>query len=118
MKLSDFKDEAALDLLADIIDPAAEIMSDKGIAEHLRNGQTAKAIKPILKNHKQAITTILALLDGEDPGSYHFNFLALPKKLLELLNDPELMDLFQSQGQTVDNPNSGSATGSTEGDGQ
>ena len=118
MKLSDFKDDAALDLLADSIEPAAEIMADENIAEKFRGGNMAQAVVPILRDHKNAIKTILARLDGKDPATYHFNFFTVPMRLIELGNDPDLIDLFQSQGQTPDNPNSGSATGNTEGDGQ
>ena len=46
MKISDYKDEEALDLLVELIDPAAEIFSDKQIANVLQNNQPAiKAVK-------------------------------------------------------------------------
>ena len=115
MKLSDYKDDEALDLLVELIDPAAEIFSDVEIANILRNNQPAiKAVKIAIKNHKKAVIQILATLDGVDVKDYHCNVLTLPMTLLNILNDKELMNFFASQGQNGDAMNSGSATESTE----
>ena len=115
MKLSDYKDYEALDLLVELIDPAAEIFSDVEIANILRNNQPAiKAVKIAIKNHKHAVIQILATLDGVDVKDYHCNVLTLPMALLNILNDNELMNFFASQGQNGDAMNSGSATESTE----
>jgi len=114
MKLSDYKGEEALDILADLIDPVVEISSDKEIATHLRAREITQAVKAAIKNHKKAIIEILAVLDGEDPATYEPGVFALPTKLLEILNDPEFINLFQPQGQTTDETSSGSATVNTE----
>ena len=103
MKLSDIKGERALDVLADMIDPVAEIMSDKEIVGILRAGKSpAKAIKLSLKNHKRAVLTMMAAIDGEDPETYQPSLFVLPKRLLDLLNDPEVQRLFSSQDSTSD----------------
>ena len=115
MKLSDYKDDEALDLLVELIDPAAEIFSDVQISNILRNNQPViKAVKIAIKNHKQAVIQILATLDGVDVKDYHCNVLTLPIALLNILNDKELMDFFGSQGQTQGAMSSGSVTASTE----
>ena len=109
MKLSDIEGEQAIDVLADLLEPASEIMTDKEFVSTFRTGDKLKAISRALKNHKQAVIAILAITDGADPKTYKPKLLTLPAKLLELLNDPEIIGLFQSQGQE-DKTSSGSAT--------
>lgn len=99
MKLSDIKGERAIEVLADLMEPVAEIMADKEVVALIRSGQKIKGISAALKNHKKACLTVLALTEGEDPETYCPSILAIPKKGLELLNDPELMSLFSSQSQ-------------------
>lgn len=114
MKLSDFQGEAALDLLADLIEPVGEIASDKDIVKAYSEGNKFKAIAAAIKAHKQAVIKILALLDGVPVEDYKVNVFTLPAKLLELLNDPEVAMLFTSQGQMGDATSSGSASEKTE----
>lgn len=113
MKLSDIKGEQALDVLADILEPAAEIMQDKEFLAHARGGSKLKAARVAIKNHKKAIITIMALLNGTTAEEYEFNLISLPVQVIQLLNDPEAMILFQLQGQNVVVDNSGSATETT-----
>lgn len=113
MKLSDYRGEQALDILADLIDPAAAIMADKEISNFARSKKPIiKLVKPLIKRHKQEVIEIMAILDGENPEQYkeNVNILTLPSKLLEILNDKELMSLFTLQGQKTGETNSGSAT--------
>ena len=85
-------------MLADLIDPVAEILDDKEISAALQSGKApAKAIKLALKNHKRAVLDMMAAIDGEDPETYQPSLFVLPKRLLDLLNDPEVQQLFASQ---------------------
>ena len=103
MRLSDITGERALDVLADLIDPVAEILGDKEISAALQSGKApAKAIKLALKNHKRAVLDMMAAIDGEDPETYQPSLFVLPKRLLDLLNDPEVQQLFASQEMTSD----------------
>ena len=113
MKLSEYQGEAALDILADLIEPAGEIMSDKEIGEVFKENRF-KAIGMAIKNHKRAVMQILATMDGVPVEEYKCNVFSLPVKILELLNDPEMIQLFQYQGQTGDANSSGSASENTE----
>lgn len=112
MKLSDIKGEEALDVLADLLEPAAEILSDKEVKTAFNKSPLVGA-KVAIKNHKKAVLTVLAVCDGADPATYKPNVFSLPAKLLEILNDPEIIGLFNWQGQT-DKTSSGSATENTE----
>ena len=109
MKLSEYRGEAALDILADLIEPAGEIMSDKEIGEVFKKNRF-KAIGLAIKNHKKAVMQIMAVLDGVPVDEYKCNVFSLPVKILEILNDPEMIQLFQYQGQTGDANSSGSAS--------
>ena len=113
MKLSEYKGEAALGILADLIEPAGEIMSDKEIGEVFKKNRF-KAIGLAIKNHKKAVMQILAIMDGVPVEEYKCNVLTLPVKILELLNDPALIQLFTYQGQTGDAKSSGSVSENTE----
>lgn len=95
MKLSDLKGEAALDALADMIEPASEIMTDTKFVQFIREGNKLKAVQYAIKNHKKAIIAIMAASEGASPDEYEINLVSLPKKLLEVFNDPEIVDLFQ-----------------------
>ena len=113
MKLSEYQGEAALDLLADLIEPAGEIMSDKKIGNLFKKNRF-KAVGFAIKNHKKAVMQIMATIDGVPVEEYKCNVLTLPVKILELLNDPDLVQLFTCQGQTGDAKSSGSASENTE----
>ena len=119
MRLSDYKGEAALDVLADIIEPLTSIFTDKEMQaiSKEKNVSAIKYAKPILKNHKKEIIEILARLEDEPVEEYRekVNVFTLPTKLLEFLNDPEVQALFQSQHQKgiTPSPDFGAATENT-----
>ena len=69
MKLSEYQGEDALDLLADLIEPAGEIMSDKQIGDIFKENRF-KAIGLAIKNHKRAVMQILATMDGVPVEEY------------------------------------------------
>jgi hypothetical protein len=110
-KLSEIQNEEALDVLADILEPTIEIASDKEVKA--KEGRMA-TIQYVMKNHKSALLKILATLDGIPISEYKVNVIQIPVKVMELLNDKDLMDFFQSQGLTISDASSGSVTESTE----
>ena len=115
MKLSDIKGEKALDVLVDIIDPATEIATDKELELAVKNHATKiEIVKIAIRNHKRAVIEIMAALDGKKPEEYEISVLSLPIKLIEMLNDPDLVSLFESQSQTP--TSSGSAMENIEGE--
>ena len=113
MKLSEYQGEAALDILADLIEPVGEIMSDKGIGEVFKKNRF-RAIGLAIKNHKKAVMQIMATMDGVPVEEYKCNVFTLPVKILELLNDTDIVQLFTYQGQTGGANSSGSASENTE----
>ena len=112
MKLSEYQGEAALEILADLIEPAGEIMSDTEIGEVFKDNRF-KAIGLAIRNHKKSVMQIMATMDGVPVDEYKCNVFTLPVKILELLNDPALIQLFTYQGQMGDAKSSGSASENT-----
>ena len=111
MKLSEVKGEQALDMFADLIEPVADIAKDKDFSKILKSGNKPAAIKIAIKNHKPAVMSIMATLEGKTVEEYvkECNIFSLPKKILEIINDPAIFELFTSQGQETPTP-SGSVT--------
>jgi hypothetical protein len=114
MKISEYRNEDALDLLADIIAPASAIIADPNFQKKVQTEPKLTIVMYVLKNHKRSIVEILARLEGKTVKEYDANIVQMTKSLLEILNDEELKDFFLSQGQMTDGAFSGSAMESTE----
>lgn len=107
-KLSEYKDEEALDLLADIIEPASVIFSDDKVKDTFKKAKGKSIIplaKIIIQNHKNEIMDILARLDGKRREDFHCNVLTLPITVMQILQDKELIDFFsfavENEGKNV-----------------
>ena len=109
MKLSDYKGEDAIEVLADIIEPLALILADKEIRQLVqdKDAKTApiKLVKPALKNHKREVLEILARIENVPVDEYAetVNVFTLPMQVLDFINDKNVQNLFTSQRQTPDN---------------
>ena len=112
MKISEYRDEAALELLANISEPAIEIFADKELTDLIRQKKSGKAVSVAIKNHKKEVMELLAAMDGVPIEEYHCNIFSLPLKLMEILSDKELIAFFSKtqETQTV----SGNVTESSE----
>ncbi len=112
MRLSDIKGDRVFDVIADIIDPIANIASDETASalfkrEKLPEGMTAKAfllerarkaVPALLKGHKCDIIAVLATIDGVSANDYRSS-LTLAKLMhdtVELLTDEAFGELFIS----------------------
>lgn len=115
MRLSEIRGEDALDVLADIMDPAMEILADPEIKKVYddKSNKVVDVVKVAIKRHKKAILQVLAIVDGEDPATYAPTALEIPVKLMVLFNDPAFRVFFPQQGQSQDEASSGSATENT-----
>lgn len=116
MKLSEIKGEAALDAVADIIEPLSIIVADKQFMQDYKTKPKLLVIKSVLKGHKQEVLQILAVLDQKSIEEYMetVNLLTLPMQILDVVDDPEFEMLFRSQGQITEKTSSGSAMVNTE----
>lgn len=126
MKLSDIKGDRVLDVIADIIDPIANIAQDKDVAEmfkrkavpegmeareffaaRMRNGMPA-----LLKGHKHDIIAILAAIEGVTPEEYTdtLNLTKLFTDAMELMTDEAFISFLSSQKTEKDADAPGSAS--------
>lgn len=112
MKLSDIKGDRVLDVIADIIDPIANIVQDKDVAamfkrEAVPEGMEAreffaermrKGMPVLLKGHKADIIAIMAAIDGVTPEQYaeSLNFAKLFTDVMELVTDNAFLDFLSS----------------------
>lgn len=114
MKLSEYKNEDALELLGDIFEPLSDIMNDDAFKELIRTERSKlKVVQYLLQKKAKSIIQILARLDGVPVEQYNKNIVQMTTDLLDMVNDKELVDFFDSQSQTLTTP-SGSATENTE----
>lgn len=112
MKLSEVKGDRVLDVIADVIDPIANIAQDKGVVamfkrEAVPEGMEAheffaarmrKGVPALLKGHKSDIIAILAAIEGVAPGQYEasLNLAKLFTDVMELLTDDAFVDFLSS----------------------
>ena len=112
MRLSDIKGDRVFDVIADIIDPIANIASDETASalfkrEKLPEGMTAKAfllerarkaVPALLKGHKGDIITVLASIEGVSTDDYRasLTLAKLMQDTAELLTDEAFGELFIS----------------------
>lgn len=101
LKLSEIKGERALEVIAEIIDPVSELVKDNGFKAVCDTGDRLGIVKYLLKNQGKNVLKILALINDEDPDTYEPTIIQLPKMVLELFEDPDIMELFGLQGRTT-----------------
>lgn len=107
--------EEQLDLFADLLEPVSVILSDAELVDILQTGKVVPAVRMAIKRYKREVIQMLALIDGKDPAEYKVNLIALPVRLIQLLNRPEVVDLFMSQDQEIAAESSGPAMENTGG---
>ena len=128
MRLSDIQGDRVFDVIADIIEPIANIAEDDTASalfkrEKLPEGMTAKefmtqrarkALPALLKGHKGDIIAILASIEGVSVERYKdaLNLVKLMRDATEILTDEAFGALFLS---AQSGNSSGSAQENTEG---
>lgn len=126
MKLSDIKGERVFDVIADLIDPIANIAEDKEAADlftrkAVPEGMTVKqfvaarvkkSLPSLLKEHKRDMIAILSAIEGTSQEEYResLNLVKLTADFAELLTDEAFQVLFTSAQSGTD---SGSASENT-----
>ncbi len=112
MKLSQIKGDRVIEVIAEIIDPIANIATDKEASELFSRAKLPEGADPkafvlnrikksvpyLLKAHKADIVTILAAIEGVSYEEYaaQLTIVKLLKDFTELLNDEEFKALFFS----------------------
>lgn len=112
--LSDYKDDEAIELWAELLDPITAIISDKELISGLKGKPPIIMAKEILKSHKAEATQVLLTIDPEplDGMNILIRFVAL---LSDIGRNKDIMDFFGSAAQGMtESASSGSATENTE----
>lgn len=118
MRLSDIKGDRVLDVIADIIDPIANMVQDRDVAamferKAVPEGMDArdffaermrKGLPVLLKGHKADIIAIMAAIEGVTPGQYaaSLDFPKLFTDVMELVTDDAFLDFLSSSGTGKD----------------
>lgn len=128
MKLSDIKGDRVLDVIADVIDPIANMVQDKDVAamferKAVPEGMEAreffaermrKGMPVLLKGHKADIIAVMAAIEGVTPEQYaeSLDFPKLFTDVMELVTDNAFLDFLSSSetGKGVDAPGAASAS--------
>lgn len=115
-KLSDYKDEEAIELWADLLSPMTTILGDSKIAETVKAGKPPFLIaKEILKTHKKEAVEIMLRIDPTPIDGLNI-ITRLVNIVLEILNSEDLKGFFASAGQErTESESSGLRMVSTEG---
>lgn len=130
MKLSDIKGDRVLDVIADIINPIANMVQDKDVAamfkrEAVPDGMEArdffaermrKGMPALLKGHKRDVIAILAAIEGVTPEQYTdtLDLAKLFTDAMELMTDDAFLDFLSSSKTEKGAGAPGSASGSFE----
>ena len=98
MKLSDFKDEQGVEVVAKLMIPICKIVANPANKE--AKGKTKlEFASAMLQNSPCEVKEMLAILNCVEPEDYHCNGSTVIAGLFDLLSDPELMQLFGLQGK-------------------
>lgn len=111
MRLSEFKDEKGIEVVAKLMGPIGAIASNQENAK-AKDKSILEFASAMLQNNPKEIMAMLAILDDQDPADYHCSAATVLRDVFNMISDPELLMLFGLQGQTP--ASSGSASESTE----
>lgn len=112
MKLSEFKGEEAVDVLAALMVPAISIATDEKLQEAYKTKSVGEVFSYMMKNYKKEVLEIYAVL-YRDKGE-NATPTALLQLCIEIMQDEELRGLFfSSQSQNERVKSSGEVTENT-----
>ena len=111
MRLSEFKKEKAIEVVANLLIPIGNIVANPA-NEEAKDGGVLKFASEMLKNNTKDAIEILAILADEPVESYTCTGVTVLKDMLNVLSDPDLLELFGLQSQTQ--TSAGSALTSSE----
>ncbi len=113
MKLSEIKGERAIEVIADLIEPIANIATDKECADLFSvkpvkdedkkvtaRKHLVKKVPLLLKLHKRDVIKIIATLDGKSVDD--MNVFSITAALIGFVQDEALIELFTSAARSVE----------------
>lgn len=110
MKLSEFENEKGVEVVAKLLVPIGNIVSNRDNAK-ARGGTKLEFVSAMLANNPRDVMDMLAILDEKDPKEYHCNAATVIFDVMNMLADEELLQLFGLQRQTTTSSTSASESG-------
>lgn len=110
MKLSDFKDEKGIEVVAKLLVPIGNIANNAKNAVAKDEGYLAFA-SALLQNNASDVKAMLAILNDKNPDDYHCDGATVLVDTYNMLSDPALMALFGLQSKTSTSSGSASTIG-------
>ena len=108
-KLSDYKNEEAIELWADLIGPMARILGDEKTKSLVKTKSPIDIAKGILAEHKSDAIEIMLRIDDTPVDGINV-VTRLVGIILEIMNNEDLRSFFTSAGQeTMQSASFGSA---------
>lgn len=130
MRLSDVRGERVFDVIADLVDPIANIAEDEDASALFRRGKlpegmtatqylaerARKALPALLRTHRDDVIAILSTIQGVSAEEYAsgLNMAKLFADVIELMTDEEFLTFLPSNGTKKPGTASGDASESTE----
>lgn len=101
MKLSEIKGDRALEVIADIMEPISNLISDPEVKKIFQNNKKepiSKKLPDIIKGHKSDIYKMLATLEGVSVEEYKkaTTVVKVLKDFTDMLMDESVQELFIS----------------------
>lgn len=97
MKLLELENEEMLDALIDAIDPAEKIFQNEEVLSSIQSGKSKlNTTKVILKNCKEELLDLLAVMDCTPREEYKCTLPGLLKATVEILSNRDVIDFFMS----------------------
>lgn len=111
MRLSEFRDEQGVEVVAKLLVPIGKIVSNEKNAKAQKEANEGKGsmldfVSALLQNSPRDVMDMLAILDGKDPNEYHCSAATVLVDALHMMSDHELLMLFGLQRQTLASPGS------------
>lgn len=105
MRLSDVRGERTLDVIADLVEPVANIATDEDVVAAVKSGggdiaASLRAVVPsLLKEHRADVLAILATIEGVTPDEYaaDMTLASVLGDCYELLTDSEFLSFLSLQ---------------------
>lgn len=114
-RLSDYKEEEAIELWMDLLEPIGNILSNKNVKKAYKaNGNKLDAVKAIIAECKADAMQILLRIDPTPIDGLNL-ITRLIDLLMEFEGSEDLKPFFQSAGIATGGASSGNATENTEG---
>lgn len=114
-KISDYKNDSAIDLYAEILEPMGEILQDKEVSQALKDKKsTMQIVGIIFRKHKESVKKIVLSVDDTEIDGKNI-FSRFTTIFVDVLNDKDFVDFFKQAEQAMtDSESSGFATENTE----